>query len=285
MPDLRESLDLDNTGVGLLLLAIAVGSLVALPTTGALVARHGAGLVVRCGAALVAVGLLVATTGAGPLGSVPVAATGLLLYGAGVGVWDVAMNVEGAEVERRLGRSVMPRLHAAFSLGTVLGALVGVLVVRLDVATAVHLPVAAALVVPAVVVATAGFLPVEPVVGGSGAARAWLEPRTVLIGLMVLTFAVAEGSANDWLAIALVDGHDAARWLGVAGYAGFVSAMTLGRLAGPLVLDRWGPAPTLWGSAALTAAGVLLVVHGSGPLVALGCLVWGSGWPSGSRSG
>ena len=47
------------------------------------------------------------------------AAVGLFLYGIGTGAWDVSMNVEGAAVERHLGRTIMPRFHAAFCLGTV----------------------------------------------------------------------------------------------------------------------------------------------------------------------
>ena len=46
-------------------------------------------------------------------------------------------------------------------------------------------------------------------------ARAWLEPRTLLIGLMVLALALTEGTANDWLALALMDGYGVERWVGV----------------------------------------------------------------------
>lgn len=277
VPDLRSDLELGNGGLGLLLLAIAVGSLLALPTTGALVARFGAARVVQVGVVADAVGLVVACLGAEVLGSVPVTAAGLLVYGAGVGAWDVAMNVEAAEVERRQGRTIMPRFHAGFSLGTVVGALLGVGVVALDVPMTAHLSLLAVLGVVIVVPASAGFLPTERSDEPTGAARAWLEPRTVLIGVLVLTFAVGEGSANDWLALALVDGHDAAHWVGVAGYAAFVTAMTAGRMLAPVLLDRWGRAPALWGCAALVAAGVLVVVHGSGWWVGLGCLVWGLG--------
>jgi fucose permease len=278
VPDLRHYLGLDNAGLGLLLLMMAVGSLMALPSAGALVSRWGAGAVVQAGALVGAVGLVLAAVGADVWTSTPATGAGLLLYGAGVGVWDVAMNVEGAEVERRVGRTVMPRFHAGFSLGTVAGALLGVTAVRLEVPLVAHLAVVMVLCTPVVLVAAGRFLPVTPVSGGSGSARAWLEPRTILIGLLVLTFAVGEGAANDWIVLALVDGHDAAAWVGVAGYSTFVAAMTLGRLLGPLVLDRWGRAPALWACAGLVATGVMLVVHGSGwPLVGLGCLAWGMG--------
>ena len=84
-----------------------------------------------------------------PLGVAPVV-VGLFLLGLGNGTWDVAMNVEGAEVERRLGRSIMPRFHAGFSVGTVAGALLGAAMVALGVSVTAHL-----LAVAAIVAATA----------------------------------------------------------------------------------------------------------------------------------
>ena len=71
---------------------------------------------------------------------------GLFLVGFANGAWDVAMNVQGAIVERHLGRAIMPRFHAGFSAGTVAGALVGALMVALDVSVTVHLTVRAVLV-------------------------------------------------------------------------------------------------------------------------------------------
>ena len=126
IPDLRGGLSLDNGGLGLLLLSIAVGSVLALPSAGALIHRWSAGAVVRSGCICGALGLLLAGVGAGPLGLVPVCAVGLFAFGIGTGVWDVAMNVEGAEVERGLGRSIMPRFHAAWSIGGIAGAAIGV---------------------------------------------------------------------------------------------------------------------------------------------------------------
>ena len=95
---------------------------------------------------------------------------------------------------------------------------------------------------------------------------------------MVLAFALSEGTANDWLALALIDGYDVRHWVGVAGFALFVTAMTVGRLAGPVVLDRYGRAPVLWGTTAAAAVGILLVVFGGHlVLVGLGIVVWGLG--------
>jgi hypothetical protein len=95
---------------------------------------------------------------------------------------------------------------------------------------------------------------------------------------MGLAFATVEGSANDWLSLAIIDGHAAAHWVGVLGFSVFVMAMTTGRLVGPVALDRWGRAPVLWATSAAAAAGILLVVLGGHwAIVGLGVVVWGLG--------
>ena len=281
IPDLRSGLDLGNGALGLLLLAIAAGSVLALPSAGALIQRLSAGAVVRLGVVADGAGLLVAAVGAAWLGSVPVAAAGLFVYGIGTGVWDVAMNVEGAEVERGLGRSIMPRFHAAWSFGSIAGAAVGIPAAGLHVPLPLHLGVLAALAGVLVLRSTPDFLPAVEAheeAAETSPGSAWAEPRVLALGVMVLAFAVVEGSANDWLSLALIDGYDVAHWVGVGGYALFVTAMTVGRLTGPVVLDRYGRAPVLWVTSATAAAGVLLVVLGGHVvLVAFGILIWGLG--------
>jgi fucose permease len=279
VPDLRGELDLSNKGLGLLLLAIAAGSMLALPSTGWLVTRTSAGAVVRLGALFSAVGLGIGAVGAAMVSMVPVAAVGLFTYGIGTGMWDVAMNVEGAEVERGLGRSVMPRFHAGFSGGTILGAGIGVVVTALDVPMLLHLGGLGLAALVLVLRWTRAFLPaLDHAEADTSSGTAWLEPRTLAVGLMILCFAVAEGSANDWLSLALIDGYDVEQWIGVAGYAVFVTAMTVGRLVGTTLLDRFGRAPVLWATAATAGLGILLVVFGDHVLlVGLGILAWGLG--------
>jgi fucose permease len=280
IPDLRSGLSLSNGGLGLLLLAIATGSILALPSAGALIHRFSAGAVVRFGAVCGASGLFVVGLGAGPLGLVPVATVGMFAFGVGGSVWDVAMNVEGAEVERGLGRSIMPRFHATWSLGSIAGAAIGVPMAALAVPLPVHFGVLGGISVVLALRGTRAFLPAEEVkeASSSSARSAWLEPRTIAIGVMVLAFTVAEGSANDWLSLSLIDGYGVPHWVGVTGYVTFVCAMTFGRVAGPVVLDRFGRAPVLWASAAAAATGILMVVYGEViVVVALGIVVWGCG--------
>ncbi|WP_230486637.1 MFS transporter [Nocardioides anomalus] len=277
VPDLRSGLDLGNGALGLLLLCIAFGSVLALPSAGFLIHRHSAGWVVRLGVVADGIGLIVGGTGAA-LGSVPLAGAGLFVFGIGTGVWDVAMNVEGAEVERGLRRSIMPRFHAAWSFGSIAGAAVGVPAAALHVPLPVHLGVLSVVAGVAVSRGTGSFLPALESAPTERGLSAWREPRVLAIGVMVLAFAVVEGTANDWLSLALIDGYDVAHWVGVSGYALFVCAMTVGRLTGPVVLDRWGRAPVLWVTTVAAAAGILLVVLGSHPVVVgLGILVWGLG--------
>jgi MFS family permease len=110
------------------------------------------------------------------------------------------------------------------------------------------------------------------------ARSAWLEPRTLAIGFMVLAFTLAEGSANDWLALSLIDGYDARHWVGVVGFALFVASMTTGRLLGPIALDRFGRARSMLGSAAAATIGVLVVVwSGVAALAVVGIVLWGFG--------
>jgi MFS family permease len=283
IPQARHELGLSNGSLGLLLLVISAGSVLTLPTSGALINRLGAATVVRIGVTADVVGLAIVGIGVGVWASVPVAAAGLFLYGLGVGVWDVAMNVEGAAVEQRLGRTIMPRFHAGFSLGTVVAAGVGAATVAADVPLVWHL-VSAAVFMGVLAQATTGwFLPRSDEERREhhdrrSALAAWLEPRTLMIGLMVLALALTEGTANDWLALSLIDGYGVERWVGVAGFALFVTAMTVGRLVGPVVLDRHGRVPVLWATMAAAAVGIVLIVFGGGPfLVVLGILLWGLG--------
>jgi fucose permease len=278
LPDLRADLSLSNGGLGLLLLSIAAGSILALPSSGWLIDRWSAAAVVRAGALLVAVGLTLAAASTSLAGSVPAVALGLFVNGVGTGVWDVAMNVEGAAVERQLGRSIMPRFHAAWSGGSILGATVGVPVNAVDLPLVVHLGAIGGLSAAAAWWATAGFLPAHAEHGGHSGLAAWREPRTLAIGLMVLAFALTEGVANDWLALALIDGYGAPDWLGVAGFALFVTSMTTGRVAGTVLLDRFGRVPVLLTTATSAVLGLLLVVYGVHPvLVVVGVVVWGLG--------
>jgi len=281
-PGIRDALGLSSAQLGLLLLCLSGGSIMGLPLSGRIVHRLGPARAVLTASLTVTTGLLPLAAGL-QVGVVGLAAAGFVLIGLGIGIWDVAMNVEGADVERRLGRSLMPRLHAAFSLGTVAGAGVGAASAIAGVPLAVQVFVVAALVPTSMAVAVRFFLRVhndaaQDASDGCGVLTAWREPRTLLIGLLVLGFAFLEGSANDWIAVAMVDGYGTSEAVGAIGFGIFVSAMTIGRLVGSSVLDRFGRVAVLRATPAPTAAGLLLVLLGGSTALALaGAALWGLG--------
>jgi MFS family permease len=278
-PDLRSALHLSNGSLGLLLLVIAFGSMVGMPASGHLLERYGADRVVRMAAWLVAGSMVVAGVGAAT-GAVALVALGLGGYGIGTGTWDVAVNVEGAGVERLLGQSIMSRFHAGWSVGTFSGAGVGAVAAALGVPLPVHFGFIAVAAASVVHVQSRAFASIsaEPTETLMASRSAWLEPRTLAIGAMVLAFTLAEGSANEWLALGLVDGYGAPHWVGVLGFATFVAAMTTGRLVGPPTLDRFGRVRMLLASAVAATVGILVVVWSGVAVLAVGGIVlWGLG--------
>jgi len=288
IPQVVDQLDLSPRQLGLVLLAIAAGSVLALPLAGWVIARIGTRRLV----ALMAVLLALALAGAGVssfVGVLPLVVS-LFLLGTANGAWDVGMNVQGAVVEQQLGRTIMSRFHAGFSVGTVVGALVTSLMVWLGVSVAVHLVLVAALIGVVVPLGVRSFLPEASTAtaseGGDGVGArptpsvfdAWREPRTVLIGLFVLAFAFAEGSANDWIAVAVLDGYAAADVVGPLTFAVFLAAMTVGRWFGPGLLDRYGRVPVIRAMASVALVGLgVFVLAPSVELAVVGAFLWGGG--------
>jgi MFS family permease len=307
LPTTRDDLGLSQAQLGLLLLCIAVGSVSALPTAGPLAARIGTTRLVRLATVVGLGGLAWASFAASALQSVPLTVVGMVLMGVGIGAWDVGMNLEGALVEQHLGRSIMPAFHAGFSGGTVLSAGLGAAMAWGDVPVWVHAAAVAAVSLVVLWWSTGRFLPDHAAVPPAGSAAAdagaastpqgaaadpaeavaparltalgaWREPRTLLIGVLVLSAAFTEGTANDWMAIALVDGYGASAAVGAVGFAVFLSAMTAARLGGQWALDRWGRVPVLRATTGLGAVGALLVVFGEWlPLALVGAVLWGAG--------
>ncbi|WP_169164424.1 MFS transporter [Cellulomonas taurus] len=287
LPAVRDGLDLQPAQMGLLLLIGSLGSIVALPLSGLIVTRLGAARTVLTFALVNACGYLLAALGVG-LGQVPVVAAALVLCGIGTGVWDASMNLEGALVEQRLGRTVMPRYHAGFSVGTVAAAGIAALAAAARVPVWIHLPLVVLVTTVGVFFAVRKFLPVDHAETGTVAAdgpkqsvfAAWLEPRTLLIGLVVLAAALTEGAGNDWLSLAVVDGFAQSDTVGAVSFGIFVAAMTAMRFLGTGLLDRFGRVVVLRLCAGLALVGLL--IFGLVPtdmlwLAVIGAVLWGMG--------
>src|SRR6476646_4518130 len=200
------------------------------------------------------------------------------------------MNVDGAANERALGRTVMPIYHAMFSVGAIGDASAGARAEHLGVPVAVHLSAVAVLMIGAVLVAVRFLRPDPALAAGNAGQEAqakgdwksrlavWRDRRTLLIGLIVLGMAFAEGSANDWLALAMVDGHGVDNATGALVFGIFVTAMTVGRIFGVYLLDRFGRVPVLRVSAVLAAVGLVVVIFAPVAwLAGIGVVLWGLG--------
>lgn len=286
LPAVRDALDIRIDQVGILVFGIAAGSIIGLVLSGHIVAWLGPRTTMLLGTLVIAVGIAIAGIGAtvGPVYGVTFG--GLVVLGFASGITDVAMNVSGAANERALGRSIMPVFHAFFSFGTMLGAGLGALAEAVGVPIAVHLGVIAAVMVGSILVAIR-FVPRDTGAEAEHAEESttwrerlaiWRDPRTLLVGVVVLAAAFAEGSANDWLALAMVDGHGVPNATGALVFGVFVTAMTAGRLGGVVLLDRFGRVPVLRASFLLAAVGLLLIIVVPNPWVAtVGAVLWGLG--------
>lgn len=311
LPAIRDTLDLSPGTIGAILLCMTLGSFASVSASGLIVLRLGSKRTIRTGSIMVGVGLLTAGFGTTVLASPVATALGLAIIGLGTGSWNTASNVEGAAVERAVGRHIMPRLHGAFSLGTVAGAGLGAAAAALAMPVFWHLAAAGAVVSVSVATAASWFraditplpdersyspdnfedpstgpIPVIPAPGPGEApldnkrkiAQAWRDRRTLLLGVLVLGLALAEGAAGDWVALALADGHGQSDAAGAAGYGLFVTFMTIGRFAGTLLLDRFGRVPVMRWCAAMAVLGLGIFVFAPVPWLAyVGLALWGLG--------
>ncbi|GAB2957056.1 MFS transporter [Nonomuraea fastidiosa] len=281
-PDIRDRLEASTGEMGWILFGLSLGSMAGILCSGRLTSRFGTRPVIAGGTAVLVASLAVLSTGT-LLSSVPLVVAGLFGFGAGVGAGDVAVNVDATDVERVTGKTTMPTLHGCFSLGTVAGAGIGIA------ATAARLPAhwhlaavtafSLALFLYAIRAIPAGTGRLEEAGRAGGrAAQIWKEPRLLMIGAIVLAMALAEGAANDWLPLLMVDGHGVDAASGSLVYTAFAAAMTLGRFGGTYALDRFGRTLVVRASAVSGAIGLLLVIFSdSAVLAGAAVLFWGLG--------
>ncbi|MGN7979083.1 MFS transporter [Microbacterium sp. 22195] len=290
VPDIAASLGIDRAQIGLLLLGMGISSIVGISTGPLVMARTGARLgmlvmMLSFGAGVCLIGL-----GADLFGSVPLVVLGMVLFGYGNGSVDVMMNVEATAIEQQMGRTILPVFHAFFSFGTVLGAGAGVLAASLGLIVAVHAGIISAAIIAAAIVCffqvpvREAALDPEPDVKPRFGARvhtaleAWREPRTYALGVVMLGMSFAEGGANDWIALGVVQGHHQESGMGALALAVFSVGMTVVRLFGGPLVDRFGRVAVLRVLAVAAASGILLFILSPNlPLVLIGAALWGIG--------
>ena len=256
IPDAQRRLDLSEGELGLTLLGMSAGGLLAMPLSAALIARFGS----RAVAIVATLGLAAAVVGPARAATPVLLALVLLALGAASSVMAVALNTQAADVERRMDRPIMAGLHALFSLGGLIGAGVGGLVADAGVGAGTHLGVTG-LAIAAIAVATSPFLLAqgpEPARGDS--ARGRPARPLLLLGLIAFCVLFSEGAVADWSTIYLRDSAGAGPAQAAAGYAAFSLMMAAGRFVGDALTVRLGPARLVRVGGTTAAAGILLAV-------------------------
>lgn len=264
VPFARDRLQLSGASLGALLLCLGIGSLAAMPVTGTLVARFGCRRVMCFSTLLVLMMMPLLATADSHL----VMAAALMLFGAGLGMLDVAMNYQAVQVEQAADKPMMSGFHGFFSLGGILGA--GTVSLLLSQSFS---PLAATLVVMAVMMLLLLWrLPVLMNERLHQPDQPWLViPRgwVAFLGLLCFILFLAEGAVLDWGALLLLQNPEMSpAWAGL-GYAVFSVAMTLGRFSGDKIIQRFGRYPVMLTGALTAAAGMSLAVWLPWPEIAL----------------
>ena len=280
IPEIRDELGLGNAGLGATLLGGGLGGIIGALVVGRLIDRLGSRRLLTIVATTLSIGM--------PLIAFAPTAVVLLVLLTTLGVMDVcndvAMNAQGVMVQQRLGRSIMNRLHAMWSLGFTGGALVGSAASAVGASVRAQLLVVGAVMFITVVVVRRWLIPVDPPpnapVHTDDAATA--RPKrfsavTVLMGLAALGAVALEVMPNDWAAVLMRDEFDFGRASGF-GTMACAGAMLIGRLGGDHVLDRIGEQRLFTWAVTLVGTGTLVaVIAPVGAVALVGLAVWGLG--------
>ena len=255
VPYAKNRAALDDAALGTLLLSLGVGSLLSMPLTGMLVGRFGCRKVIACGSAfLLALLPLLAW-----LSSPTALAATLMMFGAAIGLIDVAMNTQAVEVEKRSGKAMMSGFHGFYSLGGIVGA--GL--VSLILATGMT-PLFSVLLIDILLIALFLFCKNhllnerlhQPDTPAFVIPRGWV----LFLGALCFILFLAEGAILDWSALFLTTQRDVPASQAGMGYAIFSVAMTTGRLTGDAVVVKMGRTATLFCGSLCAAIGLILAV-------------------------
>ncbi|MCM5556966.1 MFS transporter [Pleomorphomonas sp. JP5] len=243
IPYAKARLAVDDGVLGLLLLCLGIGSVVAMLMTGMLSARYGSKPIILGGAVGMAVFLPLLAVVPTPL----TLGLTLFLFGGSLGSLDVAMNIHAVEVEKAAKRPLMSGFHGLYSVGGFIGSMFAIFLLSVQLGPLPTMLVAAALMLVATLVIAPRLLTAARADGGP----LFAVPRGFVLLLAILTAIVflVEGAVLDWGALYLTGAGLVEAEQGGMGYMVFSIAMTVMRLAGDAVVGRVGDRATLlWGS-------------------------------------
>ncbi|WP_431795227.1 MFS transporter [Microbacterium enclense] len=282
---LGAELSLDVGEIGLLVGCFSTGSIVGLFLAPRV--YRGCGPRITQALAVAIMATLLTATGAAAMGDAPLVAiaAALLFAAVGYGVFDVSMNVSGAEVEREFGRSLLPSFHALYSVGALAGSALTVPLVIIGVPAGVHFTLMAVVILGAVALAGRWTPRAAPWLPGGGSitvrprSRDVVSGRLLLIGVTILCITVAEGAAVNWIAVFTERDHSLPSAIGSVSLVVFLSATVITRLIGGYCVDRFGPSRTIRVSVSAAVVGIAVYIGASTSvtLVLVGAALWGVG--------
>ena len=292
LPAIKASLDVGTATIGLLLAGVTLGAVFGLLAAPPALHRLG-GRRALAGAILLIAAAMTVMSLALVVGSVPLIAIAFVITGAGVGALDVLSNVEGAAVEQVAGRTLMPSMHAAWSIGAAVGSGIGAACAALGISPSAQFIGEAVIIAVSAFGVAAGIpgavhRPAEPrqaerapqdwVTKLRRRLRGWLDGRLLLIGLVMLGVELGEGSANSWLTLAVRNNHGQTAAVAALFFTVFAACEGLTRIfAGPVV-DRLGRVWTVRLTTALGVIGIaVFILAGNRWIVLLGVVLWAVG--------
>lgn len=252
VPYAKARAGLDEGTLGLLLLCLGVGSILAMPLAGILVTRFGCRKVATGGTLLICVALPLLAT----VSSIPALIAALFLFGAGLGTVDSTVNLQAVIVERASGRTMMSGFHGLFSLGGIVGAAGVSAMLGLGLSPLGATLVVVVLLLLALAKAAPHLLPY----GSESSGPAFAVPHGIVlfIGGMCFIVFLAEGAALDWSAVFLAQERGIDTAYAGLGYAAFALTMTVGRLTGDAIVRRLGATRVIVFGGTTAALGLLL---------------------------
>ena len=282
-PSIRDALDASTAQMGWILFGLSFGSMSGILMASRWVSKFRADKSMIAGQMATMLGILLIAAGtyvSSPWGT----AIGFAILGLGMAVAEVAVNILASYVERRLSTSVLTLVHGCFSLGTAIGAICGLLIVSMGVSVQQHMLLACGFLLPLLVYVSRSVLNTagNEEVGTSGSQGFFQtlrkDPKLLLIGLIVVSVALAEGAANDWLPLLIVDSHGVPEQFGSMVFVAFAITMTIGRFVGKLIVDHYGPILVMRVSGTLGALGILTVILSQNVYIAgFAVVLWGIG--------
>lgn len=263
VPYAKARAGLDEATLGLLLLCLGAGSILAMPISGILATRYGCRRVFSAGTVLICLALPLLAT----VSSVPLLIATLFLFGAGLGAVDSTVNLQAVIVERASGRTMMSGFHGLFSVGGIAGAAGVSALLALGLTPLWAIAVVIVLILAALIKAAPHLLPY----GSESSGPAFAVPHGVVlfIGLLCFVVFLAEGAMLDWSAVFLTADKQIDEAYAGLGYAAFALTMTAGRLLGDTIVSHLGARRVIIVGGLLAAAGLILATLATSWQVAL----------------